>query len=323
MTSHFQVSKACASVVRAALTVAIMTISSMAASTSVAVPIGTYMYGLDDSGDIYEINPATQTTTKVFTSPPSTVLANSTAYDDSRGQLFFIDGASGLNYWQRGASDVANVTGAPVGVSADPFNAAYYNNAIYFFEANTANLKRANLAYTASGSSVIPSITSVDTFVISGMSPTGNNTNTFGDIAIDTNTGTLYASTSRGRFYSLSLADPENSFNQIAASLGNDRSVGYQLAFSSDNSTLYGHRYSDGSWVTIDTTTGAATAISGFVTTFGNGGFRDLGGSALNPVPEPSTIGLAAVGALAGLGWTLRRRLAAQCSWASSLKSPA
>ena len=207
MTSHFQVSKACASVVRAALTFAIMTISCMAASTSVAVPIGTYMYGLDDSGDIYEINPATQTTTKVFTSPPSTVLANSMAYDTSRGQVFFVDGASGLKDWQRGASSVTTVTGAPVSLSADPYIAAYYNAAIYFFEAIT--------------------------------------------------------------------------------------------------------------------TTGAATAISGFVTTFGNGGFRDLGGSALNPVPEPSTIGLAAVGALAGLGWTLRRRLAAQCSWASSLKSPA
>ena len=299
-------------VVRTVATASAFAAVTLLGSSGSAATLGAYMYGIDDNSDIYEINPADQTMTKVYTSPSSTSLANSMAYDDSRGQLFFVDGASGLNYWQRGASTVTNVTGAPVGVSADPFNAAYYNDAIYFFEANTANLKRANLSYSGSGTSAVPSIASVDTFVIAGMNPSGVDTNTFGDIAIDTATGTLYASTSRGRFYSLNLADPANSFNQIVASLGNDRSVGYQLAFSSDNSTLYGHRYSDGSWVTIDTTTGAATAIAGFVTTFGNGGLRDLGGSAVNAVPEPSTIGLAAIGGIAGLGYTIRRRRKAQ-----------
>ena len=221
------------------------------------------------------------------------------AYDGSRGQLFFIDSANTLEYWQRSTNTVSSVSGGSLGVASDPFNAAYYNDAIYFFEHNTANLKRASLSYTGS----VPSISSIDTFAVAGMDPTGINTNSFGDIAIDTATGTLYASTSRGRLYSVSLADPANSFTQIAASLGNDRSVGFQLAFSADNSTLYGQRYLDGSWHTIDTTTGVSTPIAGFVTTFAGGsGFRDLGGSAVNAVPEPSTIGLAAIGGLAGLG---------------------
>ena len=299
----------------AAIAVATTAAILLAGSSSQAATLGAYIYGVDDNSDIYEINPADQTWNKVYTSPTTSTLANSVAYDRDRQQLFFVDNQSGLEYWQAGTSSVASVGGTPVGVSSDPFNAAYYNDAIYFFEHNTANLKRANLSYSGSGTSAVPSIASVDTFAVLGMNPSGIDTNTFGDIAIDTATGTLYASTSRGRLYSVSLADPANSFNEIAASLGNDRRVGFQLAFNADNSTLYAHRYIDGSWFTVDTTTGAATPIAGFVTTFGSGtGFRDLGGSAVNAVPEPSTIGLAAIGGIAGLGYTLRRRRKAKAA---------
>lgn len=287
---------------------AVIAAVTLACGTASAATTGAYIYGIDDNSDIYEINPADQTWNMVYDSPTIGSIANSVAYDSDRQQLFFIDSTNSLEYWQRSTGTVSTVSGGSLGLSNDPFNAAYYNNAIYFFEHNTANLKRANLTYTGAGTSAVPSIASIDTFAVAGMDPTGVNTNSFGDVAIDTDTGTLYASTSRGRFYSVSLADPANTFTQIAASAGNDRSVGFQLAFSTDNSTLYGQRYIDGTWHTIDTTTGIATPIAGFVTTFGSGGFRDLGGSALNPVPEPSTIGLAAVGGPAGLGYTIRRR---------------
>ena len=83
--------------------------------------------------------------------------------------------------------------------------------------------------------------------------------------------------------------------------------MGLQLSFSSDNSTLYGHRYADGTWYTINTATGAASEIAGFITTpTGSVGFRDLGGAA--PVPEPSTLALAAIGVVGGLVHKVRRR---------------
>ena len=146
---------------------------TLAGARASGATLGAYIYGIDDNSDIYEINPADQTWEKVYSSAAIGTIANSVAYDDSSGQLFFI---------------------------------------------------------------------------------------------------------------------------------------------SSDNSTLYGQRYIDGTWHTIDTATGGATPIAGFVTTFGSGnGFRDLGGSALNPVPEPSTLGLAAIGGIASLGYVVRRRWRQGC----------
>ncbi|MGA0041070.1 MAG: PEP-CTERM sorting domain-containing protein, partial [Pirellulales bacterium] len=91
-------------------------------------------------------------------------------------------------------------------------------------------------------------------------------------------------------------------------SQGNDRTVGLQLSFDNLSNTLYGTNYNSGDWYRIDTTTGALTQIAGFNTIVAGGkGFRDLGGAAA--VPEPSTIGLAAVGLVGGLGYTgIRRR---------------
>ena len=85
-------------------------------------------------------------------------------------------------------------------------------------------LNEASLTYTGS----TPSVDSISSFSIAGMAATGDNTNTFGDIAIDTAQGILYASTSRGRFYSINLTDPENSFTEIAASAGSDRAEARQ-----------------------------------------------------------------------------------------------
>jgi hypothetical protein len=73
---------------------------------------------------------------------------------------------------------------------------------------------------------------------------------------------------------------------------------------------LYGHRYSDGSWYTIDTANGAATQIAGFITTPGGAGFHDLGGAAA--VPEPSTFALAAIGLAGGIACRIRRRRRAE-----------
>jgi hypothetical protein len=273
-------------------------------STAQAATLGAYLYGIDDAGSLYEINPADQTWNVVAVSASST-LANSLAYDQSRQQLFFTNRDLDFQVWDRTSGSLNNL-GNALSVTGEPGNAAYYQDAYWYFDSNSTTLNKASLNYAGS----TPSVASITSFGIAGMAATGDNTNTFGDIAIDTAQGILYASTSRGRFYSVNLADPANSFQEIAASAGSDRSFGLQLSFNADSSVLYGHRYSDGSWYTIDTTNGAATQIAGFITTPGGAGFRDLGGAAA--VPEPSTFALAAIGLAGGVACRIRRRRRAE-----------
>jgi hypothetical protein len=274
---------------------------TLASPAARGATIGSLLYGIDDAGSIYEINPAEQSSTLVKTGA-STSLANSLAYDGAREQLLFVNKDLDLQFWDRTSGSVTSL-GNPLSLTADPGNAAYYQDAYWYFDTNSTVLHKASLTYAGN----TPSVDSISSFSIAGMAATGDNTNTFGDIAIDTAQGILYASTSRGRFYSIDLADPENSFTQIAASLGSDRSVGLQLSFSADNNTLYGHRYADGTWYTINPATGAATEIAGFITIPAGGvGFRDLGGAAA--VPEPSTLALAGIGLVGGLAHQVRRR---------------
>jgi len=294
-------SKSC--VLIAAVTAAIAT-----GTQAEAASIPPVLYGVDVANDIWSIDPVAQTTTKVLTSSEIGQTANALAFDQSRGQLFFVNAANTFEYWESATNTIKSVGGLSLGLTSDPNNAAFYNDAFWYFEHNSNVLRRATLSYTGVGDTAVPSVSSLANFPVLGMNPTGINTNTFGDIAIDHNTGTLYASTSRGRFYSLDLSNPSLSFNEIVPSQGNDRTVGLQLSFDQLSSTLYGHNYRSGDWYTIDTTTGSLTQIAGFNTLVAGGrGFRDLGGAA--PVPEPSTIGLAAVGLVGGLGYTgIRRR---------------
>ena len=168
-----------------------------------------------------------------------------------------------------------DVGGLSLGLTANPQNAAFNNDAFWYFTHNTNVLNRATLSYAGSGTSAVPSVSSLASFPVLGMTPTGVDTNTFGDIAIDGNTDTLYASTERGRFYSLDLNNPVLTFNEIVASPGNDTTVGLELSFNANSSVLYGHNYATGNWYTIDTGTGATTQIAGFVTN----GFVDIAGA--------------------------------------------
>lgn len=270
-------------------------------SAAVAATLSSAMYGIDDAGSIYEINPAAQSATLVKTGA-STTLANSLAYDHAREQLLYVNKDLDLQVWDKTSGSVSAL-GNALSLTGDPGNAAYYQDAYWYFDTNSTVLNKASLTYSGS----TPSLAGISSFSIVGMAANGDNTNTFGDIAIDTTQGILYASTSRGRFYSIDLADPANTFTEIVASAGSDRSVGLQLSFHGDTNTLYGHRYADGTWYTINPTTGAASQITGFITTPSGGfGFRDLGGAAA--VPEPSTMALAVIGVVGGLAHQVRRR---------------
>ena len=289
---------------------AVAAIIATTAATAWADPLPpAFIYGVDNNNDIYEINPVAKTSTLALVQPAGG-FSNSLAFDTNRNHLFFIGPDNGLKYWVQGSGSTSlNVAGSPT-VGTDPNNAAYYDNAYWFFGFNSNVLNRWNLDYSGVGSAAVPSVSGTQSFSIVGMDlPPGgtvDNTNTFGDIAINPTTGMLYASTSRGRFYSVDLAT--KALTQLAASLGNDNTVGLQLSFNTDYSVLYGHSYEDGAWYTVSTVDGARTLISDFSTTpFGGKGFRDLGGSAVAAVPEPSSIALACVGA-GGLAWRVLRR---------------
>ena len=288
-----------------------MAVMAISAADAAAGTLGHYIYGVDVANDIYELNPADQTSTKVLTSTEIGQTANALAWDESHEHLFFVNAANTFDYWERSTNTIKSVGGLSLGLTADPNNAAFYNGSFWYFEHNSNILREAQISYTGGDPlTATPSVSNINSYTVLGMSAFGINTNSFGDIAIDQNTGTLYANTSRGRFYSVDLANPITSFTQITASPGNDRKVGLQLSFDLASSTLYGTNYTTGDWYTIDTTSGALTQIAGFNTLVAGGrGFRDLGGAALNPVPEPSTFGLAAVGLVGGLGYTgIRRR---------------
>lgn len=269
---------------------------------------GTFIYGVDANDDLWEIDPVGKASAKIFTAATAADTANALGYDTARGQILYIGSDNNLSVLIPGSSSPQPVGGLPLGVSTNPLNAAYHNDAFWFFEHNSTTLTKASMSYAGVGGAAVPSITGIERFVVQGMSATDVNTNTFGDIAIDPDTNTLYASTSRGRFYSVDLANPTTSFTQIAASLGNDKSVGLQLSFDNTGNVLYGHNYSDGTWYTVDPATGGRSVIDGFVTLpTGGRGFRDLGGAA--PVPEPSTFALAGLAIASALGY---RRLNTQ-----------
>lgn len=301
---------------RVLTTVALATVIVTTALSAWADPLTpAYIYGIDNNNDIYEVDPIAKTSTLVL--PQASGTSNSLAYDTAREDLFYIGQDLRLKYWSRASGTTVGDVGSLPIANNNANNAAFYNDAYWFFDFNSNVLNKISLSYSGTGASAIPSISGSQTYSITGMDlpnavdpgAVGFNTNTFGDVAINVNTGILYASTTRGRFYSLDLnGDPTNTFFQLGAPIatsGTDNTVGLQLSFNTDYSVLYGHSYETGDWYTLGLTDGARTSISYSTTPFGGKGFRDLGGAAV--VPEPSSIALACVGA-GGLVWRYLRR---------------
>jgi hypothetical protein len=281
-----------------------------------------YIYGIADNNDIYQINPDQKTFGVVYNTGLSGQ-SNAFAFDRNRDQMFFINPSgtfagtpytNGLFLWNKpaGSFSLLAANGSSFGITGAtiPANAAYHNNAFWFFNEGSLSLTRANLTYSGTGAGAVPTgVASVQAFTMATGTSLTAGQNRFGDIAINAITNTLFGYTAQaqgGRFYSLALSDPTSasSFTMISGS----SAIGLQLSFDEDYSKLYGHNYANGRWYEINTSSGALTDLNFITTTNGTTGFRDLGGSSIVAVPEPASATLAFTAAAATAGWWVLRR---------------
>ncbi|MFM7291183.1 MAG: hypothetical protein ACKO6B_08135 [Planctomycetia bacterium] len=291
----------------------------LAAATTVhATPVASpsYVYGIDDTNRIWQIDPVQKTAEATFNTTGLSGTSNAVAFDRGRDQLFFLGGNNStfnndLYLWNKplgtGPSAFSRIaTRDDLSLSTtDVFNASYYDNAFWFFKEGTNDLVKASLSYGGT----VPTLGGMTTYTVAG-GPGGSNG--FGDIAINVNTGVLYAATSTGIFYSVNLADPANGFTSIKA--GGNTSL--QLSFNQNYSVLYGHNYTTAAWYTVDIATGDTTALNYTTPADGSFGFRDLGGASIvdiTPgVPEidPGSMGGVIMLLVGAFGLLERRRAA-------------
>jgi len=284
-----------------------------------------YIYGIADNNDIYQINPVPgqQSFSSVYNTG-RTGQSNAFAFDRDRDQMFFINPSgtfnstsytNGLFLWNKpaGTFSLLATTGSSYGVVGSiPANAAYEDNAFWFFNEGTLDLVKASLAYSGTGAGAVPTgVSGFTTFTMNTGTSLTATQNRFGDIAINVDANVLYGYTSQaqgGRFYSLDLANPTSpaSFTMISGS----SAIGLQLSFNEDYTKLYGHNYNDGKWYEVSTEDGSLIDLNFITTTNGTTGFRDLGGASIVSVPEPAAVVLVMAGGVAAClrGFRHRRR---------------
>jgi hypothetical protein len=283
------------------------------ASANPIVP--TYIYGIGDANRIWQTDPVPgQQSFEMSYNTGISGTSNAVAFDRSREQLLFLSQTNDLYVWNKSLGQAPGAfqmvtTGSALGISGVPvFNASYYQNSFWFFKEATNELVKATLDYSTP---TLPTLSGTTSWTTTG--PTPSNYNGFGDIAINENTGTLYAATSTGLFYSLDLGSPSTSYNEI---LPYGTNISLQIAFNQDYSVLYGHSYATGEWYSINTTSGVPTDLNYATIVPGTGhGFRDLGGSstisaAIVPEIDAASFGSVMALLLGSLGWLERRRRA-------------
>ncbi len=260
-----------------------LTIIGISLNTHAQVP--SYIYGITDNNEIAEVNMVSKSTRIVYTTS-LTGVSNAFAYDNARNHFIFLDNTKTLLYWDRGSELRQVATSSQIGSPTTlPANAAYYNNAYWFFNEGTHTLNKVSLTYTSGQ----PTFSSLTQYGITNSSLTAAN-NRFGDIAINA-AGKMYAMTAAGPggvFYSIDLTtlvatltptSLQNVATLISASTidpENSDVIGLQIGFNSNQTVIFGHNYANGKWYEVNMTTGALTYLS-FNSSFPTTGLRDIG----------------------------------------------
>ena len=307
-----------------------------------------FVYGPDNNNAIWEVDILLKTSKAVYpagiyinqdnlpANQGKNAVSNAFAFDTDLGQLYFLAGETKvingvvqpvydtennrLYMWDR-VNPPVRVAATPEQLGFDaadkmPQNAAYYAGGFWYFHDFSPILHKVTFTGQASGQ---PAFATLETWEITGGMPLTNN---FGDIAIDFNTGILYAATGKqgcgactASFYSINLnqltpgvaGNPGTGTatmiksgvdlrpNQTLTSaqriqLANDSVM--QIAFDENFIDLWGHQSSkaDGTnWGIVDVATGNLGSVNGFSTLMPGTtyGLRDLGGTASAPSNDP------------------------------------
>ena len=319
-------------------------------------------YGVDNDNNIWEVDPVKKfnvlinevgRTIPLCDNTPGCLNvssgSNGIAYDTARDHLFFFYNPNGtgaaqpwdLRFWNRksfGTSSLSIVPGAS-GTNI-PANAAYYDNAIWYFDGGTTsqNLNKLSLEYNGNQDQILSS--SLITYTLGGFAEPVYPAAGYGDIAINILTGVLYGSQVNGNYFKIDLnqlGDPDSS---VYTSLGTTQTLnetgtdfvnsGLQLSFNADYTKLYGTRFCN-----------AASNCSGydtnsFLAQAGDGlffeildfdsyqefrqfdldtllfasspGYRDLGGATANAI-VPGPLPILGIGGAFGWSRRIRRKL--------------
>ena len=259
-----------------------------AASIAAAAPVN--IYGIDNNNTIWEIDPIARTFVDVNqTALPGSQVSNSMAYDTDRDEFMFTYNATfggvgpSIRFWDRATTGQQSVpavaTFGQAGITGDPANAAYYDNAFWYMAPNAPVLHRVSFTYV-NDHPTSPVDTAYRLDAAAGYVNPLYPASSYGDIAIDVPNGVLYGDTVGGLFYSIDLKQlgvpGAQIYRQIATGLGS-----LQLSFNGDYSTLFAQTYDTGDWFTLDGNSGAKVALGFSTLVPGTGkGFRDLGGAA-------------------------------------------
>ncbi len=317
-----------------------------------------YVYGIDGSGLIRELKLQNKATGGPEILYQKTVLDtkltgpaesfNGLSYDIVRDDLFFAYGGptvsqTDLYWWSKQSQSIVDIStfGDLKGI---PTSAAYYNDAIWFFQngeipgSSTVKLYKVALTYDANG---VPTASTPIYFNLSLADPIGactsgltvgtgpcKTTQVFGDIAINA-AGKLYAATANvsdpattSDFYTVNLGSCGNVVAGVgscdpADNLAVSGLFGYQLSFGYGGSgidplTLIGTQGPNGQLGLVNLLDGSFIANTISPQNTVNGSIlRDLAGPAADPfVPVPGPLPLLGVGAAFGWSRRLRQRIA-------------